>query len=710
MVRVFVLLVVLAGGCLFILIAKPFASVGTLPSAKTAADKNASFLSGQVEPLRSALDLPPPPPDVAGMDTAFALYQKGDLAGGDKIARAFSDPLKNTAMEWVALRSSPRQVGYSRLSSFLQKHPNWPTATWLRRRAEEALASDPASLAQFKVFVANNPPETQAGKLAYARILVESGRDSEAAPLVRQVWREGDLAETLENGILVKYGSLLTKDDHKFRADRLVYKEQVSAALRAARLAGPDTMMIISARAEQLNEATAPKALPLLPASLQNDPGLLFTKVRMARRAGKLAEAAALLHSAPRDPGALVDGDQWWVERRIISRKFLDQGDAKTAWQICAEHSAETPAMKAEAEFQAGWIALRYMNEPETAARHFTLLAGIGDTPETMARAAYWRGRTIDAVNASATPSEKPADAIAYAETGSRPADAASYYARAALYIGTYYGQLARARLGMKDVTLPPLPKPAEGLARDEAVRTVEILYEAGVRDLGFSLANDIAARSTDLSQLGALAQILDYYSDARASLLVGKTAMHRSFPLHALSFPSYGVPEFQPLENSVDRATVFAIARQESSFDPKAGSSAGAKGLMQMLPATARETASRAKVPFDEARLTGDTAFNAQLGAAHLGNLLRAYNGSYILTFAAYNAGGRRVQEWLALYGDPRKQGVDPVDWVERIPVTETRNYVQRVMENMEIYRSRLDGTKPLLADQDLRRTEAKL
>ncbi len=250
------------------------------------------------------------------------------------------------------------------------------------------------------------------------------------------------------------------------------------------------------------------------------------------------------------------------------------------------------------------------------------------------------------------------------------------------------------------------LPDPA-ARARAEAeplVGALRLAYRLGDASLSVPLLAQAARTARDAEAFALLAELAAEANDTRGRLLVGKRALHAGHLLHAEAFPTDGVP---PVDDAgaVERAMVLAIARQESAFEPGAISPAGARGLMQLMPATARETAKRAGLAFDLNRLTADPAYNATLGTAHLGELVGYWRGSYILTFAAYNAGPGNVRRWIAAYGDPRSPGVDPVDWVERIPFNETRNYVQRVMENLQVYRERVDGRTALLIDEDLRR-----
>jgi soluble lytic murein transglycosylase len=268
--------------------------------------------------------------------------------------------------------------------------------------------------------------------------------------------------------------------------------------------------------------------------------------------------------------------------------------------------------------------------------------------------------------------------------------EARRFYERAAGEPIAYYGQLAAKRLGRTAIALRAPARVASGEARDEATRVVEWLYAAGLDDLATPLAEAAAGRWRDEAQLAALARVVAAHADATANVEFGKTATERGFALDEAAFPTFGVPSFAPLPHSADLASVYAVARQESEFGWRSVSGAGAKGLMQILPSTALSTARRAGVAFDPNRLSADPAFNLQLGAAYLGQLMEDEGGSLELALAAYNAGGGRVAQWLAAYGDPRTGKIDPVDWVERIPFDETRDYVERVSENLGVYRAR--------------------
>ncbi|MBG0809263.1 lytic transglycosylase domain-containing protein [Methylosinus sp. H3A] len=665
------------------------------PAAGDAASKLLSYA-----PADGGLDFdarePQPPeaavllgPDQEAFGRALAAYKSNDFAGGDLALAGVEAPLARAAAQWAGLRQHPREAGFARLSKFLAEHPDWPAAAWLRQRVEEALYGDKHPDRLIVDYFAERPPKTPAGRLALARVMVRRGEPLEVAALIKPMWREDDFNEQLEQAAKKEFSDYLDVADHKYRADRLLYAEKIGPALRIAAHAGKDTLDLARARALAINESASEKTFSALPAEAQKDPGLIFARIHMLRHQKKLVEAAALLRTAPRDPRLVVDGDAWWVERRLISRKLMDLGQFGEAYELCAQHSARSLSYRVEAEFHAGWIALRFLNDPAKAQRHFEEIARVAETPIQKSRGAYWLARAREAAGAAEA--------------------ARASYENAALQSTTFYGQLARARLGAFDSPLRPTPEPARGDARDESVRAVELYFAAGEKELAGQLAADAARTLVGEAQLSALAEVAQRRREAKISLTLGKLASYRGIAIDDAAFPSFGIPSFAALPRSASRAIVYAIARQESAFDPKAVSSAGAMGLMQMIASTARHTAQQTGVVgFDLKRMLDEPAFNARLGAAHLGMLLDEHKGSYILAFAAYNAGGKRVKEWIDAYGDPRKTETDPIDWVERIPISETRNYVQRVIENLTVYRARFGDRETRAPQGDLWRMHA--
>jgi soluble lytic murein transglycosylase len=616
---------------------------------------------------------------------AVAAYRRGALTEGDAIAAAIDDRVARALLEWVAIRSGASLIPFARLNAFLQAHPNYPATTPFRRRAEEALIAEKKGPLVIRSFFYAQRPVSPAGRVALAMALKAEGQAEEAAALIRQVWRQDHLGQPLEKAAFEAFDDVLTKADHRLRAERYLFKENASAALRnAARVSG-DYLALAKTRLASATSRRplAASAIASVPAALKTDISYAFLLAQQARRADKPVEAAKALAAVPRDPTLLGSGDDWWTERRLIARKLLDSGDAGRAYEVAAGHGAETTAERIDAEWHAGFVALRFKNDAATALTHFTDAAKLAETPISVARAGYWEGRAAEALGKTEL--------------------AQAAYERAAEHPVAYYGQLARARLGLPD--LPLRRSASASLAHLPGHQAVRLLYRIGERDLALTMLADLAQRLDTTPALEAVAAIAQREADARSLLALGKQALQRGFPLDSAAFPISGVPEFPVLGDPMERAIVHAIARQESAFDPKAESHAGARGLMQMMPATARETARRANLPFDWARLGRDALYSAQMGAAHLNDLLKDWRGSYILTFAAYNAGSGNVKKWIEAYGDPRSPDVDAIDWVERIPFSETRNYVQRVMENLQVYRQRLNQRTAYLIDHDLKR-----
>jgi soluble lytic murein transglycosylase len=656
------------------------------PSARPATP-SARFALAATEATSSA--------DLATLKEAISAARKGSSSHAGDLQKTISDPLARKLVEWAILRSDDSEsIELGRYMAFIAENPSWPAVGLLRRRAEATLWSDRPDPASVRSYFGREKPTTAKGKFALARALLLQGDRAAAQGLVRDAWRNDVFSNELESPALDIFKDLITPADHKARMDMRLYAEDAEGALRAANRAGGNAPAIAKARIAVIKKAGNAKALlDAVPAESQRDVGVIFSRVQLLRRAEKAAEGAVLILSVPHDHGQAIDADQWWVERRLVARKLLDAGDAKTAYRVARD--AAVPSKdnyRAEQQFTAGWIALRFLHDPAAALTHFAKVGQGTSNPIALARSGYWQGRA--------------------AEAAGRKEEARAHFEAAARYSTAYYGQIARARLGHKDIVVrsPPEAPPdrRDDLGRLEVVRAVELLYAIEERDLVAGALAELGERSSDAVALAAIGEVAGSHKDARAMVLLGKAALGRGLALDHYAFPIIGIPEYRPIGPAVEPAVIYAIARQESTFNPKVISSARAMGLMQVTPGAARHVASKFRAPYDEKRLLSDQIYNVQLGAAELGELIGDYRGSYILTFAGYNAGRGRVKEWIAKHGDPRDPKVDPIDWVEQIPFSETRNYVQRVLENLQVYRVRFGGGSKLLIEADLRRGAA--
>jgi soluble lytic murein transglycosylase len=618
--------------------------------------------------------------DLALVKEAIDLARKAKTDEATAARDRISDPAAQKLVEWFILRHSETTANFSRYAAFIAANPEWPSASLLRRRAEARLWQERSDAAMVRGFTGDQPVSAR-GKLALARVLL-SERDREGAGrLVRDAWRSEELSERVEAEALEMFRDLLTPEDHRARMDRRIGARDLAGATRAAKLLGGDAPGIVKACAAVKGKANkALDALDAVATEAREDLGYTLCRIQWMLAQNKIDDAARLMLAAAPETMAQQDTDQWWRERRSLARKLMDQGKFLTAYQVV--RPAAPPAneyYRADVHFMCGWIALRYLDEPASARAHFAHIDDGATNPIVLARANYWRGRAAEAF-------------------GDRDAMTASYEA-AARYPTAYYGQLARAALGRDRIELrapSPMLASADAAAPvDERVRAADMLYELGERDTVLYFVADLAEQSADVTVLEALGELTGRRNDARAMLQVGKPALGRGLALDHYAFPTIGIPPHTQIAPEIERSVIYSVARTESAFDQRDKSPANAVGLMQVTPEAGRDTAKRFKVSYDWDRMVSDPVYNTQMGAGELSALLSEYKGNHIMTFAGYNAGRGRVREWLKAFGDPRDPRVDPVDWVERIPLSETRNYVQRVMENLLVYRVRFeDGT----------------
>jgi soluble lytic murein transglycosylase len=681
--------------------ASPTRPLSLTPDGETAA-ANASSITPTLQPPSPARPAVAPrisapfataattatsPLDLSAVKQAIDLVRKNRQDEATSIAGSITDPLARKLVEWVILRSEDGTNDFSRYSAFINANPSWPSILLLRRRAEAALWQEPTDPQAVIAFFANDQPRSANGHFALARALLARGDVPHASAILHEAWRGNAFSSDLEGQARETFGGLITPADDAARMDARLYAEDEDAALRAARHLDAVAMAVAKARIAVIDQAgNAKSLLEAVPENARREPGYQFSRIQWLRRSDKIVEAAQLLLAVAHDPERLGDVDQWWIERRLVARKLLDLGNTRLAYEVVdAAALPKDENYRAERHFTAGWIALRFLREPGAALSHFARIAEGVTNPITLARAFYWQGRAAEALG--------------------REQDARSFYRQAAYYPTAYYGQLARAKLGLNEITLRMVPEPAPEHRTLEIARVFEILYAIDERDLLAAMAADLGENATDTAALVGLAGIAGRHHDARATLLIGKAALRRGLPFERYAFPDFGIPEYQQIGPEVEACVVYAIVRQESAFNPRVVSSANAIGLMQVTPAAGRDTAKRFNVTFDQRRLSQDVAYNAQLGTAELGNDIATWRGSYILAFVAYNAGPRRAKEWIEQYGDPRDPRIDPIDWIERIPISETRNYVQRVLENMQVYRALLENNPKLLIEADLRR-----
>lgn len=614
----------------------------------------------------------------AGLDALSNKQPAAAIAVRDAMTEGTLD---RHILTWAIAVSGQRGVPSFEIADAQRELQGWPGLKSLRANSERALYRENPPAADVLAAFGNTQPETTEGSLILARALVATGKADTAAKNLRAIWQRDTLDKDIETKILDEFSSLLTADNHQRRMVMLLYRNRVEQAERFGDLGKAQSLY----RAWAAVSRGSDKAMAVIAAvdpAWRKDPAYLFIQVEYLRKQKKYEEAAKLLARMPKDKGALVNPGEWWVEQRVVSRGLLDSGDFRGAYRIAASHLATEATDIIDAEFHAGWYALRGMEDPGTAARHFRRILDVSSRPLSASRAWYWLGRS--------------------AEAGG-PGDANEYFANAARYPGTFYGQLAAARLGRKTLNVAYPAPTADDRSRfenREAVRAITRLEGTGHTWRADSIYRALADELTSPGELALLSARAEKTGNHQLSLQVGKIAFGRGIDVAALAFPVGVIPSSANIDGS-GKALAYAIARQESAFNPGAISTANARGLLQLMPGTAKGVASRYGLAYSQDRLTSDAGYNATLGAHYLGEQISSFGGSYILTFIAYNAGPRRVPEWLDRYGDPRGKPIDEVvDWIERIPFQETRNYVQRVMENYQVYKSRLGQKADIVED----------
>lgn len=612
---------------------------------------------------------PLPAEAAAGFAAILKALDETRLTDAREHARAMGNPLIVKYVDWSILRHPRGSDSFAAAAAFLRANPDWPEDAPIRRQAEDRMGGDTPpgeAMAFFKAF----PPLTSAGHMRRLEA-AEAVAPNEVAALARESWHNATFRPQDEAAFLARYGMHLRSADHLTRFDRLLRenKDKVAREL-LPRLDSADKTV---AEARLAMATRAPEVQTMLrnvPAERQTDRRLLFERVRWLRRTNEQASARQLLLSL--DTSVPQDED-WWAERQYHARESLQASRAEEAYKLVVGHGLKRGAGFAEAEFMAGWIALRWLKRPDDAIKHFKILDDGVSAPISKSRAAYWLGRAH--------------------EEAKRPLEAAGAYERAAQHGHTYYGQLAAKRLPNRAPLMPSDPQatPAErdGIEKREIVTVARWLAQAGddERARPFLLRVGRIAQSAGELALSAAFAIEAGRPDIAVS--ISRRAVESGVALYESAFPVVDMGG----TGSIERALVLGLTRQESNFQTGVSSPAGALGLMQLMPETARAMAAKTKQPFDLTRLTRDPAYNTSLGTQYLADMLEKFGGSYELALSAYNAGPGRTARWLESIGDPRGGAIDIVDWVELIPFRETRNYVQRVMEAVVVYRDRLNG-----------------
>ncbi len=623
--------------------------------------------------------------DLQALASAITYARRGQVSYAQQAETQISDPVARKVVLWATIDADGEALPFYQLNQAKQSLAGWPRVTRREQVTEKALGASGMAPQQVVAWFAGAQPTTPQGAMALATAEQELGRGQDAAALIRHWWRTQIFDADVQRSMFTRFSAYLTTDDHVARVDTLLYGSQGPALHDLLYLLPPDQLALAKARmALRERSYDAMTLVSEVPPALASSPGLALEQARYLHERDQDAEALALVPRLPQTMPCNEAADKNWLLRKQLINVALKQGDYRSAYTLAAGSGLTSGADYAEAEFYAGWLALSKLHQPQLADTHFANIQQASSTPITQARALYWRGRAADAEG----------DHV----------QAMTFYAAGGRYITTFYGQLAASKAGVTQISIgrdpAPTPDQRAAFSANEVVRAVRMLGALDDRELFRSF---VLAAADDFTQPCDDAMLVDLvlgYGDQDLAMRVVRVAAQ-----HDVILPERGYPVRSTASLGAEPAMVFSLTRQESNFDPHARSNVGARGLMQLMPATAERLARRLGQTYYPAMLD-DPDYNMRLGAYYISSMIDNFGGSYVMATAAYNAGPGRPAEWASYCGDPRAGSVDPLDFIECIPFSETRNYVMRVMESAEVYRARLNGgSGPNRLEADLKR-----
>ncbi|MDX2307292.1 MAG: lytic transglycosylase domain-containing protein [Hyphomicrobium sp.] len=640
------------------------------------------------------------PDDEKNLKDAATLFAAQKRDAGIAAISALRDPIAVKLATWLKLRA-----GYglaSEYRAFLDAEPNWPERPLLVRRLEEALFTQGGSSTEIRNHFKSGGPDNGVGFAALASSYLAEGKNDEARKYAVDAWTKMSIPSTLETGFLERFGDLLTPTDHKRRLDHLIIDEIRWNGERNARAAVARRVIALLPDAEKaaanarlavfLQQKGAKGQIDAIPVPEAKDWGLAFHRIQATRRAGDVEGAARAMLDIPLDSGDLPNPDEWWAERRTLAYAALRVGKPKLAYELARQSTGLSVNPVKEQSFMAGWIAMRKLRDLDAAEPHFREFAKAADGPLSRAKANYWLGRLAEA--------RQSADS------------ARTFYEAAAKEPDTFHGQLAMEKLPGRAAISVPLPQTpsSEEQARIDGLDTLKAAVaadRAGLkREIARSLLTQARMTLKTEAERAVIAHLAEALGDTQLAVRIGKSAVGDRQALFHYAYPVHPFPSYTALRNPPETAFLLAIARQETEFNTEIVSGAGAKGLLQVMTITAKHVCRDYKIKCEIGRLLSDPSYNAMMASAYIADRMEEFRGSYVLTLAGYNAGPGRARQWIREFGDPREPGVDVIDWIERIPFQETREYVAKVLSNIQVYRARIAGNRADLAlAEDLER-----
>ena len=585
-------------------------------------------------------------------------------------------------IQWRHLLRKGNQASYYDYKTFMDKNEDYPRIGRIKYLAEHKLSTDKISPKKIIDWYGSSEPLSGFGRMILGESYTLTGNKEKGIQLIKEGWITAELTKSELRFYRKKFKKYLDANDYVKRADYLAWNNKYWDLKRMLRYLPKDYELLYNARQLLMSKSYGvDNAISKVPAKFKDDSGLNYDRLKWRRKRGRVDSSVEILLKIKNTKDYLVRPDKWWKEREIISRSLIYKKKYELAYKISSNHAMTEGPEFAAAEWMSGWIALSFLNDPLLAKDHFENFYNNVGYPISVARGAYWLGRTYKK--------------LGYDELSTK------WFNEAANYLTTYYGQLAFRELDpngkfelTKDIEVKKEYR--DYFFKKEIVKLIYLLDELDEDKYTKHILRHLANDNVDSGSEILAAELATNIERFDFAIQVAKIASYEKRFHNKYNYPIISTPKYINGRKIPESAFILSIIRQESEFDLSANSHAGAKGLMQLMPYTAKLVAKQAKLPYSKSRLTTDPEYNINLGSHYIAGLILEYDGAYPFAIAAYNAGPKRVRYWKKINKDPQKNQTNYVDWIELIKFKETRNYVQRVLENYNVYRYILEQ-KPI-------------
>lgn len=645
-------------------------------------EKSEKFLvSNEIIPIKKPLDLGIlkkkssilSSKDFLIAQKTFSLVKRKRWNSAMKEVRKSRSKLLKDLVTWMYLKEPSNNLTFQDYKKFIDKNPEWPRINRLRYLAEHKINFKNVKPKEVLKFFEKKEPLSGYGKIKLGEAFLTKGNTKKAHDLIAEGFKTANLSSVEHRYLNKKFRNLLTKEDYIERAKYLAWEQDFYELRRTLRYLPSGYKELYFARFALMTRSYGvDSAIAKVPTQFKNDIGLQFDRAKWRRKRGRYDSALEIINNLPQDPKLLVKPDLWFKEKFIIARSRINKKRFAEAYGLLINHGVLDSGNLAEAEWHAGWLALRFLNKPEAAVQHFkTMYEGV-NYPISKSRAAYWVGK-------------------AYEQLG-KDQNAKDWYKKSSVFNTTFYGQLASAKINKNDFKVKNSYTFSEEdykkLLKTDLARAVILLSELDMTQKGKDILRYLGSEERSIKEQVLAGKLSQQVGRLDFAIQIAKQTSYQNKNLLELNYPIIETPKVVSKRTILPQEVILSLIRQESEFDRDANSWVGAKGLMQIMPATGRLVSKQAGLRYSRSRLIEDEFFNLQLGCYYISGLNDEFNGAIYMAFAGYNAGPHRVRRWVKRFGDPRKGEIDPIDWIELIPFTETRNYVQRVIENIQVYK----------------------